>query len=80
MRTPITAEALRAAGWEEFAPDWYRRILPEPEFIDIYIGADPPGLKGVGVDTNDDGIHEWMPGLQTMYDLRELRRLLGGAK
>lgn len=79
MRQPITAEALLADGWEVIpgAIDWYRRVRPDPEFFDVYIGPDPTGVIRAAVDHNDTGVPEWLDGLKTMHDLYELLRIVG---
>jgi len=79
MRTPITAESLLADGWEVIpgAIDWYRRVRPDPEFFDVYIGPDPTGVIRAAVDHNDTGVPEWLDGLKTMHDLYELLRIVG---
>lgn len=77
MRTPITAEALLAAGWhkEEYGIfDQYSHrsgvsvaIDKIDQKVSVYIGAS---------ESWDDVM---VTGCATMYDLGELVRLLGGA-
>ena len=73
MRTPITAEALLAAGWERQykTVDAFWRMPGHHLFIEdgtikIWIGR----VDGVWASTN----------AQTMHDLAQLVRLLGGAQ
>lgn len=77
MRQPITAEALLADGWEgdkDYKPVsgecvyWLNRPYRTCQVMMIVAG----GATAVYVGTR------WMQGVSTMYDLRELVRLLGG--
>lgn len=82
MRTPITAEALTAAGWmskTHIGNTVYFREGPELDY-DILVWVNDDGtLESVRLWSDEaDGAHE-LPAVQTMYDLGELVRLLGGA-
>ena len=72
MRQPITAEALTAAGWghDECWFDLPGSIVAvqqrDKTTFDVYV--------------IDGDISKWAEGTQTMHDLAELVRLLGGAK
>ena len=77
MMTPITAEALTAAGWEQASGDdmvyWTRAGGPvlECEF-------NIAGEATVTIDLPEALTAILFRGCRTMYDLRELVRLLGG--
>lgn len=73
MRTPITADALTAAGWNNDRDGRWSWRVDHLEFIIIEIVGDEARLVcTVG--------HYPLPGCKTMYDLGELVRLLGGAQ
>lgn len=84
MRAPITAEALKADGWHEtYKTEQYGGIWefgPAEEY-------DNTCLWAYSVECNLDGTfkrlvdshNRTIEGVATMYDLRELVRLLGGS-
>ncbi len=70
MMTPITAEALTADGWQkqhENSRHWFRASGPKYSFLDL-------DSKRCAFVFRSHITCE----LSTMYDLRELVRLLGG--
>lgn len=66
--TPITAEALLAHGWEDYGGGHYFN-----DKLMHTISEGPSGLWWLTVDLD----HVRLNGLKTMYDVRELVRLLG---
>lgn len=73
MQTPITAGALLADGWNNDRDNRWSYRVDLLEWIIIEIVGDEARLIGA-VDCYT------LPGCKTMYDLRELVRLLGGVK
>lgn len=70
MMTPITAKALEADGWEDYGGgQWYHEKLGH-SILD--------GRAGWWMSIDIDSVS--LKGLETMYDLRELMRIVGGAK
>ncbi len=79
MRQPITAEALKASGWFEgtgkFGGTEYTRELGDNDRIAVWFANDEPAIAIISM-----GRSVYVGGAETMYDLGELVRLLGGAK
>jgi len=73
MRQPITDAALVADGWRHVFGDWLSKIVNGREY-DIRLRS------GNATDFLVDAMSLRVKGLATMYDLRELVRLLGGAQ
>lgn len=72
MVTPITAEALLADGWGH-DECWF-------DFPGSVVAVQQRDKTTFDVYVIDGDISKWAEGTQTMHDLRELVRLLGGAK
>lgn len=79
MRAPITAEALVAAGWKQASGDdmVYFTMKAGPCLEIEFNLADE---WSVTIDMPEAMSSILFRGVRTMYDLRELVRLLGGAK
>ena len=78
MLTPITAEALTAAGWKfEAHEDAYAKHTATHDIFVELQGDNPPVVE---VEWTCQGETHQMPvgHAENMYDLRELVRLLGG--
>lgn len=78
MRTPITAEALLAAGWTRRSPNtdyWWSKNMVS---ITNDKGAGGNGRWTFHLYESRTGTTRCHP--ENMHDLRELVRLLGGAK
>ena len=80
MRQPITAEALRADGWfESWSLGEAACYLHEAISSLIEVSIDHGKVTVYANDAGMDDPRE-LPNVQNMHDLRELVRLLGGAK
>lgn len=79
MSTPITAEALLADGWDTTydSPNSTAYVYKGIEYL-VEVVVSPAGTH---VYANDAGMNDprHLKNVATMYDLRELVRLLGGA-
>lgn len=76
MQTPITAEAMLAAGWQWDTQDReYTQTIPQR--WTFFYNIEYSCLQAHCWENESSII---VRGLSTMYDLRELVRLLGGAK
>lgn len=80
MRQPITAEALLADGWTEdtgkYGGTEYRRDIEESIAVVVWFANGRACVNVVHCETR----HVELRGAENMHDLRELVRLLGGAK
>ena len=79
MTTPITPESLEADGWAdgsgEFGGSEYTCDLGPNDRISVWFANDLAVVAVVSM-----GRRTYAPGTSTMYDLRQLERLIGGAR
>jgi len=78
MQTPITAEELEAAGWEQASGDDMVYLL-RVGWLTIEVEFNIAGEATVTIDLRiSDKIGVLFRGVRTMHDIGELVRLLGG--